>query len=188
MPLPRTSLSTRTLSKSSSSRTRRPTRKRNSVASLFWTETGTCRSTAWPWKANEKGRERRSRPMSLALFRAQVQRGRQLEAQGCLRRQHDVLVAGEGRTRRAGASTGNGADGRAFAAACQASNQSAQTGAAPNHGRGALAFSLGGFGECRGLDGVIHAVHGDGFQPQGECGPALESAQRLGIGDGAAGR
>ena len=102
----------------------------------------------------------------------------QLEAERRLRRQHDVLVAGERRTRSARARARQHADGSALAAAGQTADDRAQSGASAHRHGGSLALALGGLGDgCRlNFVRVAADLHGVERQPQPRA--ALEASQR----------
>src|SRR5438270_5397402 len=69
---------------------------------------------------------------------------RKFEGQRAFRRQHNILVAGESRARRACTRARGSANGRAAPAAGDPADQRSQTGAATDGHRAALAFAFHG--------------------------------------------
>ena len=83
--------------------------------------------------------------------------------------------------------TSERADGRALAAACERPDERSKTRSTANESRSALAFAFFRAIDGSGGDGIAAPVGVHAFKTNFKIGSALETAQRLGIDNGAVG-
>ena len=105
-------------------------------------------------------------------------------SQGACRRnasRPDVFVPGEGGARSARSGTDQCADGGAFPATRQSSNDRAHSCPTTNHCGGTLTLSFLRAADRRGFDGVVGSTHVDRSQFDLQTRRALKSAQGLGV-------